>query len=172
MEKLFDILVCQCKFSEGSGCPKDCKSAHIECFCARKFKIPIKDLSFIKDQREKVGHNSGKMVIYGSKQVVAQKLLKKKKSKNEEEQRLESKQSENYSEEDDPEREPMDYEEQDDPMYVPKKESYNSNETTTDLTYFIAECVRYTVSERAAAALYNAALHTMGELQEYHIVDN
>ena len=47
MEKLFDILVCQCKFSEGSGCPKDCKSAHIECFCARKFKIPKNDLSLI-----------------------------------------------------------------------------------------------------------------------------
>ena len=84
---------------------------------------------------------------------------------------MESKQSDNYSEEDDPEREPMDIEEQDDPIYVPEKESCSSNETTTDLTYFIAECVRYNVSDRAAPALYNAALHTMGELQEYQIVD-
>ena len=45
---------------------------------------------------------------------------------------MESKQSDNYSEEDDPEREPMDIEEQDDPIYVPEKESYSSNETTTD----------------------------------------
>ena len=72
MDKLFDILICKCKFIECSGCPKDCTSAHIDCFCARKFKIPKKDLSFIKDQREKVGHNSGKMIIYGSKKVVAQ----------------------------------------------------------------------------------------------------
>ena len=67
--------------------------------------------------------------------------------------------------EDDPEREPLDLEEQDDNMYVLEKESYSSNETTTDLTYFIAECVRYNVSDRAAAALYNAALCTMGELK-------
>ena len=74
MDKLFDILICKCKFIECSGCPKDCTSAHIDCFCARKFKIPKQDLSFIKDQREKVGHNSGKMIIYGSKKVVAQEL--------------------------------------------------------------------------------------------------
>ena len=84
---------------------------------------------------------------------------------------MESKQSDNYSEEDDPERQPMDLEDQDDPMYVPEKESYSNNETTTDLTYFIAECVRYNLSDRAAAALYNAALHTKGELQEYQIID-
>ena len=54
--------------------------------------------------------------------------------KNEKDQSLESKQSDNYSEEDDPERQPMDLEDQDDPIYVPEKESYSSNETTTDLT--------------------------------------
>ena len=109
------------------------------------------------------------MIIYGSKKVVAQEQSKK--SKNEEDQSLESKQGDNYSEENDPERQPMDLEEKDDPIYVLEKESYSSNETTTDLTYFIAECVRYNVSARTAAALYNAALHTMGDLQENHIVD-
>ena len=78
MDKLFDILICKCKFSECMVCPKDCTSAHIECVCARKFKIPKQDLFFIKDQREKVGHNGGKMIIYGSKKGCSKRSVKKR----------------------------------------------------------------------------------------------
>ena len=122
-------------------CPKDCTSAHIDCVCARKFKIPKQDISFIKDQRKKVGHNSGKMIIYGSKKVVAQELSQR--SKNEEYQSLESKQSDTYSEEDDPEREPLDLEEQDDPMYVPEKESYSNVVASKRLLSTLSKCIDF-----------------------------
>ena len=36
---------------------------------------------------------------------------------------------------------------------------------------FVAECVRYQISDRAAVALYNAALKTLGPIENNQIVD-
>ena len=59
LDKVFDILVCQCPFEK---CLKpDCNpahcydEAHITCTCLRAEKIPAMELLFIMDQREKIG---------------------------------------------------------------------------------------------------------------------
>ena len=60
LEKLFDILNCKCDIVLCSefGCSKvaSCKKeAHINCSCPKEMKIPVKELIFIKGQRDKTG---------------------------------------------------------------------------------------------------------------------
>ena len=58
LDKLFDILNCKCKIFICSefGCPAGCKKeAHIYCTCPKEMKIPVKELAFIKGQRDKTG---------------------------------------------------------------------------------------------------------------------
>ena len=54
----------------------DCDSVHINCSCPKADRIPIIEIGFIKDQREKVGQSGGKMVMNGPDKIVAQQQLK------------------------------------------------------------------------------------------------
>ena len=57
LDRLFDILSCKCNISycTNYGCTSDCSlEAHIKCVCPRDKKIPIKDIPFIKGQKEKL----------------------------------------------------------------------------------------------------------------------
>ena len=55
--------------------------------------------------------------------------------------------------------------------FLPLLDPEPSKESKTDLTDFIAECVHYNVSDRGAAALYNAAMRTREYLSETTIFD-
>ena len=58
LDKLFDILTCKCVIVSclENGCLPGCtQEAHITCTCPKDMKIPVKDIAFIKGQREKVG---------------------------------------------------------------------------------------------------------------------
>ena len=57
LDKLFDILNCKCELTscDGAGCEGCVTQAHIKCSCTREKRIPVKDLAYIKGQREKVG---------------------------------------------------------------------------------------------------------------------
>ncbi|KAG7170868.1 hypothetical protein Hamer_G012430 [Homarus americanus] len=58
LDRLFDILSCkwQIRSCTKVDCSPDCaREAHIDCSCSREMKIPVKELLYIKGQREKVG---------------------------------------------------------------------------------------------------------------------
>ena len=57
LDKLFDILTCKChiRTCEEVGCNGCEVQSHINCSCSKEKKIPIKDLSYIKGQKEKIG---------------------------------------------------------------------------------------------------------------------
>lgn len=57
LDKLFDILTCKCQITncEEEGCEGCVNQAHINCSCSREKKIPVKELAYIKGQKEKVG---------------------------------------------------------------------------------------------------------------------
>ncbi|KAL3045400.1 hypothetical protein OYC64_013634 [Pagothenia borchgrevinki] len=57
LDQLFDILTCKCQITscEGGGCDSCVIQAHINCSCSREKRIPLKDLAYIKGQKEKVG---------------------------------------------------------------------------------------------------------------------
>ena len=55
LDKLFDIVACRCPMQECRRCLcQGCQTGvHITCTCAKESKIPIMELAFIRDQREK-----------------------------------------------------------------------------------------------------------------------
>ena len=60
LDKLFDILFCKCdiQLCEEFQCTKleKCKpKAHVTCTCLKKYKIPVIELAYIRDQRLKQG---------------------------------------------------------------------------------------------------------------------
>ena len=83
LDRLFNILRCTCPFISCSDakCDKEsCATVHINCKCPREAMIPKLDLSFIKDQREKIG-TKGKlqMALGDSKETARQvKAIKRK----------------------------------------------------------------------------------------------
>ena len=58
LDKIYSVLFCQCpniRSCMEEGCGKDCKKgAHIECSCLKEQKLPVIELLFIRDQRNRV----------------------------------------------------------------------------------------------------------------------
>ena len=172
LDHLFDILVCQCSINL---CDKsDCNTAHcaggahITCSCLREFKIPAMELMFILDQRAKIGLKGGDMQIGGTDRKEATRQednLLRKQAKGS------TSTVSGESEEDKPanvidevnNNEVIDMEE--DNNFIGKTRN-SQKQNRTDLSYYIAEVARYGISDRAAAALYNAALKTVDAIKE------
>ena len=65
LDKLFDICSCHCPISLciGTNCKENCQQkTHIQCTCSADKKIPVLELEFLLDQREKTGAH-GRMQI-------------------------------------------------------------------------------------------------------------
>ena len=71
LDLLFDIILCHCQFlicGGGERCTiTDCTGFHVHCACSLANRIPEKDVSFVKDQREKVGLLGGENVGHGKR---------------------------------------------------------------------------------------------------------
>ena len=177
LDKLFDILVCHCPISvcPGELCSrKTCPGFHVDCKCEVKDKIPVIELEFIKDQRDKVGHK-GNMQLAGPDRVEARRQAENRKKKASLEAYYESqtvKQGQKRAQTDDYEQENLDLPDVNvddkhdgvDFEYVDKDDnsSKDHNQNRINILPYIAEVERYFISDRAASALYNAALKTVG----------
>ena len=178
--KLFDILVCRCPFvdCDPAKCdPIPCDIPHISCYCLRNLKIPVIELAFIKDQRNKHGLNGGKMVMKGVDFETAQQQENTRKKKEGVSQQIANSlslggedinhnrrvrhQADPVEEHDQPGIGSTENEDHDDEDYNVETDEKESTTTTIDIKIFVAECVRYQVSDGAAVALYNAALKTL-----------
>ena len=87
---LFDIISCKCKIlpctpitSYLCSDVNTCSGFHVACSCPKDQKIPDLEVAFIKDQREKVGHMGGNLVMEGidKKEVAASKRTEAKRIK-------------------------------------------------------------------------------------------
>ena len=151
IDKLFDILLCQCPIlsCEQQVCDPPCDIPHIQCLCSRDSKIPVIELAFIQDQRNKVGSHGGKMVMGAVDKVVAkqQEANRKKKASallqtkkyNEE---MESNNTARYAPEV-LEEIANDQDENEEDFSAPLSGQKEKEITTTDLRFYVAECVRY-----------------------------
>ena len=167
LDHLFDILVCQCSINlcSNSDCnPSHCNNgAHITCRCQREFKIPSMELRFIKDQRDKVWLKGGEMLMGAAdkKEARRQEKLKQSGPKQVVGASSTSKEtSEEISVDIEPESDGLEDMEVD--VEFAERTKTHCNQNRTDLSSYIAEVCRYGVSDRAGAALYNAALRTVG----------
>ena len=171
IDHLFDILVCQCPINlcELPDCnTAQCEGgAHISCSCPRDYKIPSMEFKFILDQREKIGLRGGEMQIGGADRVEAvrqKKALLRKDAKGSDSDPGEETPGQVI--EDTNQNEVVDMEEDNDFTTATRRSRKNNHQNRTDLAWYTAEVIRYGVSDRAAAALYNAALKTVGAITD------
>lgn len=166
LDKILDILVCQCPIAKCSK--SDCNTAHcyggahITCSCLRQDKIPILELMFILDQRKKVGLNGGEMQMgrADKKEARRQEDQEQRKAKKLLEQQTPQANPGQTSSENVIEEENINMEVDTDQDFQVKTKS-TTQQNRTEMTFYIAEVSRYGISDRAAAALYNAALKTV-----------
>ena len=180
LDKLFDLLVCLCPIEDcpGDTCRrKKCPGVHVDCFCERKDRIPEIELEFVRDQRLKVGHR-GKMQMGkpDRKEAKRQEENNQKKASLEsyyEEEREALKETrpeprkrrgaaENQGEVVDQHVHVEDDAADDDYPHIGHKDSMDHNQNRITIMVYISEVERYFISDRAASALYNAALRTVG----------
>ena len=163
IDKLFDLLICQCKFINCNDihCSDDeCEKVHIDCNCERKFKIPEMELQFVRDQREKTGLHGQMMMMDIDKEEVERlnkQEKRKPKSKKTSEPEVIEPQMETGGDPEDCDNPDVD------PDFTAKiTEKGNHNQNRVNLDDFVAEVMRYGISDRAAAALHNSTLRVHG----------
>jgi hypothetical protein len=184
LHRLFDIIDCRCEiFSCGGGAAcrdqEHCSGFHAySCTCDPKSKIPEQDVRFVKEQREKIGLLGGEMMMQGKDTKDAkmmkieltqedkkkQRLQKKALAAAKVEEKIRSKENRtpevtlsdlNWQDDDNNTLE----EKIDDPDYVPSAKK--AERTTIGLDPYAAETIRYSTSDREAAALWNAMIRCL-----------
>lgn len=85
LDRLLDICACRCPMlaCEEAGCD-GCEKVHMNCSCPRQFRIPEKELVFMKDQRQKIG-TKGMMqmsIVDQAEKLRQQKAAKRQRSEN------------------------------------------------------------------------------------------
>ena len=163
--EVFDIIVCQCKISNcfDSGCTGCKLDAHTVCTCPKEVKIPKTELSYVLDQRRRTGGEKGNFQIKGkdkklmeemdqTSQRKAQDTASTVKSKSREQEwakKMEPVQVENEADED------VDDDNESDDDFITTRNNMS-------LRNLAKECDRWGVSNRAGAAIANAALIDAG----------
>ena len=89
LDKLFDVLNCECPIRECQNCGCDgCEAGvHVSCACSKDSKIPVLEVAYIKDQREKVGSKGRRQIgsadVKEHRRQCSAKERKDKKAENE-----------------------------------------------------------------------------------------
>ena len=190
LDKLFDLLVCQCPIDDcpGDTCrKKTCPGVHADCLCERPYRIPIIELQFVRDQRAKVGHR-GKMQMGKPDRKEAKRQEENKSKKDSLDNYYEAEKQELNKSRNRKRNVPADddqcqgagdhgggdgggggqdiHDEDDaadgDYVNLGKVAGRDHNQNRVNIIPYIAEVERYFISDRAASALYNAALKTVG----------
>ena len=179
LDKLFDLLVCKCPIEvcPGDTCTlKSCPGLHADCSCNREDKIPPIELAFVRDQRKKVGHiGDMQMGLPDRVESKRQEANNKKKASLDNYYRLEkeilqdttNKKRRILVEDDEGDVVEADPQVGVDECVADKDYDIGAtlsdhNQNRVNIMPFIAEVERYFISDRAASALYNAALKTVG----------
>ena len=169
LDKIFDLVLCQCQIVD-CGEDHDCSGAHVLCKCPKEIpRIPDMEAAWLRDQRQRDSSNQGKYMMKGIDWKVAaaqQKQLNKIAAKNKAEQNRQAKLDKKAEEvEEEVENFEMPIADEDDrDTDFEFKSKAQPKQNRTNLNYFIAEVIRYGYSDRGAAALYNAALKTVGKI--------
>ena len=184
LDKLFDLVSCQCKIVHCEERDHDCSGAHIICDC--EAKVPAMEAAWLRDQRDKTGTKGGNYVMGGVDKKVARQhreMLEQEKQKSEKEAKkvatkVKRQRAEEIKEaEQEAAREEfnmicdnigdniLDNNDKDED-FEPKRSCKDHNQNRVNMDFFIAEVVRYGWSDRAAAAAYNAALKTVGLIED------
>ena len=173
LPKILDLISCQCPIIECDREDHSCPGVHIICKCPKGSpKVPDIEAAWLKDQRDRDGSEKGQYMMKGidfveasaHQRAVARSVARAKAEKNRE-ARLEPKVDEQVEGEEVEEMiELQTFENNSDDDFACKSRP-EPTQNRTNLDIFIAEVIRYGYSDRGAAALYNAALKTVGKIE-------
>ena len=182
LDKVFDLVICQCELVDCAEEDHDCGGVHVICHCENKDKIPKLELAWIKDQRDKIGTKGGKFIMRGVDKKEAKTYKNKVTTEENKVTAAESKKSKGKklgkaqelarnefeaecanTEENIPENTDSEFKTK---LRGGRGHHIDHNQNRTNLDFFIAEVVRYGWSDRAAAAAYNAALKSVGVIRD------
>lgn len=169
------VIPFRCGGGETCLSPLECSGDHVRCKCSPDMKIPELDVSFVRDQREKVGHSGGNMAMASNidmkdKMEVEKEILLTERRNQREDRVIEEKEVyvRNVRARMDTEKEKVresNKEASDDSSYTLEEECYEddagkpkTSQTRLEMKHFSAELRRYFVSDRAGSALWNAAV--------------
>ena len=197
LSQLFDIISCQCKIKPClTECPspKTCTGFHVRCSCLLESRIPDQEVTFVKDQREKIGTKGGQQTMSGIDVKEAKAVQKEKKSKDkklkevedvnaniEEKKKEQAREHKRVREafkdeieegEVDDNKRDRESDADEDFDDIKKLKRNMSNRNTVNMGPFAAEVCRYSVSDRAAAALWNAAVKCLTDATLMTFEDN
>ena len=170
LDKIFDLVTCQCPIAECQQ-EHDCPGAHVLCQCPKENpKVPDIEAAWLMDQRLRDGSSKGEFIMKGidwavveAQQKKAEKIAAKEKAAENRKVKEQSETGDNVLEDvvmvDIPEDDGKDTD-------FARKSKSKPTQNRSNLDYFIAEVVRYGYSDRGAAALYNAALKTVGLIED------
>ena len=171
--KILDLISCQCPIVECNREDHDCSGVHIACKCPKgSSRVPDIEAAWLKDQRDRDGSEKGQYMMKGidfvetsaHQRAVTRSLATAKAEKNRE-ARVEHKADEYDKGEEVEEMEELQtFDHNNDEDFVSKSRP-EPTQNRTNLDIFIAEVIRYGYSDRGAAALYNAALKTVGKIE-------
>ena len=162
--KIFDLITCQCEILDCNE-SHECSGVHIIYKCPRESRVPDMEAAWLKDQRLRNKNRDSEYYIAGidTKEATSHKKKIARKA------RAEALQKENRTQEQGPRLATEDVNENEIPDYDLDKEfmihtitNKNNNQNRLNLDYFVAEVIRYGCSDRGAAALFNAALKSVG----------
>ena len=182
LDRIFDIIACQCEIIScggGQSClnKDDCDGFHAICSCLPANKIPDKEVSYVNDQRNKVGIFGGKMTVGRLDKKETQegnkrKEKEEKKTKKAEKRAIEAakveenikmmRKSEELLAPD------VDYDFLEENLNENYEEEFtveefleSKNYTTIEIEVFVAELTRYGISHKAGAAVWNAVIRCL-----------
>ena len=173
LDLLFDIILCHCQFlicGGGERCTiTDSTGFHVHCACPLANRIAEKDVSFVKDQREKIGLLGGKMWVMGREKKI-EKMLQKKAEKEEKSEKRAEKRAEEAAKVEQLikqrkeessitlESPDVDYATlEDEEEYIGETEKV-TRQTRINIETFVAEIIRAKNSPGSAAAIWNAVI--------------
>ena len=186
IDRLFDLIVCHCEIYEcgqlaACRAPDECTGFHIFCVCPLAHKrIPNLEVTFIKDQRKKIGLLGGhtRRREVDDEKLLAEATEKEKRAQAKKEKRAEdaarvdenirlklSAPEMNYNllDEEIGAEEEMEENENIEGDYIALERKEESDRTTIDLELFVAELDRYSIPDRPGAALWNASVKAKEE---------
>ena len=162
LDRIFDLLACKCeiKSCENVSCEGCVNGAHISCSCKKDQKIPVKELSFVLDHRDRVGEK-GKLKL-GSLDIdemerMDKNLLTKSKSSG-----VGVTVTSPSCQDDDNDSTEDNQRDQDYQLEEIEPEPKTVSQNRMKLRNAAKECVRWNVSPRGGAAIISAALADYG----------
>ena len=66
LDKLFDLVKCQCEIADCVEENHNCSGAHFICSCPKLDKVPDMEAAWLKDERTKIRTKGGKFVMSSS----------------------------------------------------------------------------------------------------------